>query len=223
MFSVGLFSKDREDCLACGARYVSEHQPSDPGVFLWVFFGKWEDQPFNFLNFDFFVCCHYLKEDQLAFAQWIDEFCPAKPEKLDCAWLAHKILTTHSHSFSQSSKHEMPLHPMLHGILAILKAFSFSVWLSPARLNYAVEFKGPAYVRPWMLAWRSDASCSGYIEPEQLLMICEIIIHSGCPGQLIPLCILSIPKNIVIPKIQQNTSTNFHHSSRVLYLRSFAS
>lgn len=31
-----------------------------------------------------------------------------------------------------------------------------------------------------MLAWRSDAGCSGFIEPEQMISICELICFEGC-------------------------------------------
>lgn len=54
--------------------------------------------------------------------------------------------------------------------------------LRPAlfRLSYATEFKGSlVHLRPFTLAWRADTGCSGYLEPDQALMILEIIMTKG--------------------------------------------
>ncbi|CAK9086345.1 FO synthase subunit 1 [Durusdinium trenchii] len=52
------------------------------------------------------------------------------------------------------------------------------VWLSnefkteeSCWLRYATDTTGPQYLRPWMLAWRADSGCSGYIEPDQLALL----------------------------------------------------
>ena len=47
------------------------------------------------------------------------------------------------------------------------------------RWHYAVETNGAQYLRPWMLAWRADSGCSGYMEPDQLISIAELICSEG--------------------------------------------
>lgn len=51
--------------------------------------------------------------------------------------------------------------------------------VQPDRLNYATDYSGPAYLRPFMLAWRADAGCSGFIEPDIALMMIELVCVEG--------------------------------------------
>lgn len=49
----------------------------------------------------------------------------------------------------------------------------------PDRLNYATDYSGSTFLRPYMLAWRADAGCSGYIEPEIALTLIELVCVEG--------------------------------------------
>ena len=39
--------------------------------------------------------------------------------------------------------------------------------------------EGPQSLRPWMLSWRADHGCSGYIEPEVGGLIMELMLVEG--------------------------------------------
>ncbi|CAE7336876.1 unnamed protein product [Symbiodinium sp. CCMP2592] len=45
--------------------------------------------------------------------------------------------------------------------------------------TYAIDMDAPAVVRPWMLAFRSDYSTSGFIDPEVLERLLELIVSEG--------------------------------------------
>ena len=60
--------------------------------------------------------------------------------------------------------------------------FCFLLMMAKVRLHYACETTGGQHLRPWMLAWRADAGCSGFMEPDQLVTICELICFEGCFG-----------------------------------------
>lgn len=47
------------------------------------------------------------------------------------------------------------------------------------RVAYATSYDQPACLRPWMLSWRSDTGCSGFMEPEQALCIMEVVMSEG--------------------------------------------
>ena len=47
------------------------------------------------------------------------------------------------------------------------------------RTTYAVDYKGATHLRPYMLCWRADAGCSGYIEPEISVVIMELMALEG--------------------------------------------
>ena len=47
------------------------------------------------------------------------------------------------------------------------------------RLLYASRAEGAQLLRPWMLAWREDFGCSGFIEPDQAMMIVELMLTEG--------------------------------------------
>lgn len=47
------------------------------------------------------------------------------------------------------------------------------------RVAYATSYDQPACLRPWMLSWRSDTGCSGFMEPEQALCIMEVMMSEG--------------------------------------------
>ena len=43
----------------------------------------------------------------------------------------------------------------------------------------------PALLRPWMLGFRSDFGLSGYVDPEQAVMLMELIALEGSSPQLV--------------------------------------
>lgn len=58
----------------------------------------------------------------------------------------------------------------------------YETWPICLRFEYAREMNGPQILRPWMLGWRSDFSCSGFHEPEQASMIAELMLTEGFLG-----------------------------------------
>lgn len=48
------------------------------------------------------------------------------------------------------------------------------------RMSYACSYDGAsALVRPYHLAWRGDAGCSGYVEPDQAALLLEVMMSEG--------------------------------------------
>ena len=68
-------------------------------------------------------------------------------------------------------------------LIEIIKFGTNSLFiLKTRRLEYATSFDGAAQCRPWMLHWRADYGCSGYLEPDQATLILELIFSEGFPG-----------------------------------------
>lgn len=56
------------------------------------------------------------------------------------------------------------------------------------RLNYATTYEGQGvHLRPFMLCWRADAGCSGFIEPEVAATMMELMMSEGflLPNQFV--------------------------------------
>lgn len=107
---------------------------------------------------------HGWQEKLLDFAKYIDELCPAHPQP--SPWFFAGFV-----EFSATG---------CVG-LDIFTIEVFFVQSAPERLrrHYATEYAGPAFLRPWMLAFRKDTGCSGMVEPEVATRIMESIMVEG--------------------------------------------
>jgi hypothetical protein len=97
----------------------------------------------------------------LDFARWIDDFAPADST-------SGAQLSTVGIGCSRLQIKSLPQKRLR------------SLVRSPARKAYASNMDVPGLLRPWMLAFRSDFGISGFIDPEQAIMLMELIGLEGC-------------------------------------------
>ena len=100
------------------------------------------------------------EEKQMEFANWLNDFCPPDPGLGSKHHLGEHLLSNEIDQNRPGSKVECG-------------------WCDP-RLDYATSFSGPTHLRPYMLSWRADSGCSGFIEPEVGAFIMELLVSEGC-------------------------------------------